>query len=527
MEDRYLLSTLTVLNNLDDGSSGSLRAEIAVANSGDTITFDQSLSGTTINLDPAKGELFINKDLNIVGLGAANLAISGQNQTRVLEFGNYYGTDTVSGLTIENGIPNDNYPGGGILIDGATVTVSGCTLSNDSAGAIYNTDSTLTVSGCTLSNNRGGGIRSVSSLGTLTVSDCTLTDNSAPGNSWGGGIFTGGTATVSGSKFFSNSAYGPGGGIENLGTMTVSDCTFSNNSAAQGGGISNLNPYDPTSLTVSGCTFTNNSALFGGAIFNGFYSSQVDISNSTLSNNSAVYQGGGIFNVSGCTVNVTDSTVCGNTAPWGADISNFGTETLTNSDVCIINQFSTTTTVTSSNSSSVFGQGVTFTAAVVAPAGASPTGTVSFFLDGSTPLATSTLNSSGQATLTTAGLSVGAHTITAVYSGDANNAGSTSAALSQTVLSAQQELSVIITQVQTMVTNGVLDSGNANALITKLNNAITSLNSGNTITGDNQLNAFINQTNAFVQSGKLDSTDAQTLVSDIDLAIGATLVKPI
>jgi hypothetical protein len=252
------------------------------------------------------------------------------------------------------------------------------------------------------------------------------------------------------------------------------------------------------------------------------------ISGSTLTGNSAGNRGGGI--AAAYNLIVTDSTVCGNFAgEFGDDIyDTSATVAVTNSDVCVINLASTTTTVTSSNSQSVLGQAVTFTATVSqnAPLPETATGTVTFLLDGSTSYGPITLNSTDQATITLVGLSVGTHTISATYSGDINTAGSTSALFTQTVLSAQQELSLIITQVQAMVTSGALDSGNANALTTKLNNAITSLNSGNTIAGDNQLNALIKQTNAFVKAGKLDSTDAQTLISDIDLAIDATLVSP-
>jgi hypothetical protein len=177
----------------------------------------------------------------------------------------------------------------------------------------------------------------------------------------------------------------------------------------------------------------------------------------------------------------------------------------------------------------VFGQGVTFTATVspLVFLGVAPTGTVTFLLDGSTPLGTSSLDSSGLAMLSVPKLSVGSHTITASYSGDPNFIANTSAAVTQTVLSAAQELGLIITQVTTMVTSGILDSGNGNALIVKLNNAISSLNQGNTTAGDNQLNAFINQTNAFLKSGKLDGADAQELITEIDLAIAAALVGPI
>jgi hypothetical protein len=41
LEDRWLPSTLTVMNNHDHGA-GSLRAEIAAAARGDTIVFDKS-----------------------------------------------------------------------------------------------------------------------------------------------------------------------------------------------------------------------------------------------------------------------------------------------------------------------------------------------------------------------------------------------------------------------------------------------------------------------------------------------------
>src|SRR5947209_18708959 len=67
LECRALPSTLTVLNNADSGDS-SLRAMLALASSGDTITFDPSLAGQTITL--TSGQLVIDKSLDIEGLGA-------------------------------------------------------------------------------------------------------------------------------------------------------------------------------------------------------------------------------------------------------------------------------------------------------------------------------------------------------------------------------------------------------------------------------------------------------------------------
>ena len=94
----------------------------------------------------------------------------------------------------------------------------------------------------------------------------------------------------------------------------------------------------------------------------------------------------------------------------------------------------TTTTLTSSINPSAIGQSVTFTATVSSQA-ASLTGSVSF-MDGSTVLggAPQLLNSTTRiATFTTTSLALGAHVITAVYSGDSTSATSTSASLSQIV----------------------------------------------------------------------------------------------
>ncbi|WP_162173465.1 Ig-like domain repeat protein [Pseudacidobacterium ailaaui] len=76
---------------------------------------------------------------------------------------------------------------------------------------------------------------------------------------------------------------------------------------------------------------------------------------------------------------------------------------------------------------STYGAGVTLTATVTAGA----TGTVTF-LDGTTPLGTGTI-SNAVAMISVAGLSPGTHTITATYSGDANNNGVTSTTLTQVV----------------------------------------------------------------------------------------------
>jgi YD repeat-containing protein len=81
------------------------------------------------------------------------------------------------------------------------------------------------------------------------------------------------------------------------------------------------------------------------------------------------------------------------------------------------------TALTESSTSTLYGQDVTFTATVssVAPSTGTPNGTVEFF-DGSTPLATKTL-SHGVATFVTSTLPVGSNTITATFTSSGGSYG--------------------------------------------------------------------------------------------------------
>ena len=89
----------------------------------------------------------------------------------------------------------------------------------------------------------------------------------------------------------------------------------------------------------------------------------------------------------------------------------------------------TSTALASNNNPSTLGQSVTFTATVT---GASPSGTVQF-MDGAGNLGSPVAVSGGVAQFSTSSLTAGTHPITAVYSGDANNATSTSPVVSQSV----------------------------------------------------------------------------------------------
>ena len=198
-----------------------------------------------------------------------------------------------------------------------------------------------------------------------------------------------GTSATSAADQFTYASSGP--------TIT----SISPNSGPAAGGIS---------VTISGANFSGATAVrFGGTAAGAF--SVVSSTQITATSPAGIG-----------TVDVTVTTVGGTSAPTAADRFSFvvpGSATT---------PAGTTTALSSSQNPSSVGQPVRFTATVT---GLAPIGTVTFF-DGGTQFGTATL-AAGTASLTTASLSTGSHAITARYSGDTNNAASTSSALLQTV----------------------------------------------------------------------------------------------
>jgi hypothetical protein len=117
----------------------------------------------------------------------------------------------------------------------------------------------------------------------------------------------------------------------------------------------------------------------------------------------------------------------------GSPLFNSSTSSVVNQVITgTITPAATTTAVVSNNNPSTLAQTVMFTATVTSTTAGTPTGTVSF-MDGTITLGTGSLNGSAMATLQTSLLAVGSHSITAVYGGDTNFAGSTSLVLTQVV----------------------------------------------------------------------------------------------
>jgi hypothetical protein len=251
-------ATLTVTSTADSGA-GTLRAALKSSRNGDMINF--AVTGTIVL---TSGELAVSKNVRILGPGPGNLAVNGNQASRVFEIASGT-TVTIAGLTITNGV---------------AIRQRSSSVSDDGAGI--------------LNNNA-----------TLTVSNCVLTGNSA-GN-YGGGIcgFASGTPSKPGSA-----------------TLTVVNCTLSANTARIGAGLGNL-PYSGSSvtLTVANSTLNGNTAEQGGGGIANDPGGQVTLKNSTLSGNSVAlnggFNGGGVENFGGI-VTITSSTLTGNSVGGGS-----------------------------------------------------------------------------------------------------------------------------------------------------------------------------------------------------------------
>ena len=126
----------------------------------------------------------------------------------------------------------------------------------------------------------------------------------------------------------------------------------------------------------------------------------------------------------------------------------------------------TSTAVSSSVNPSTVGQSVTFTAHVAATSGSGAvTGSVRFF-DGATQIGQTSLDGSGDAAMSTSGLSQGSHSITAAYQGSSTFDVSTSATLTQVVDAAPNQPPTAVNDPSyTVLEDGSLNVNSGNGVL--------------------------------------------------------------
>lgn len=211
--------------------------------------------------------------------------------------------------------------------------------------------------------------------------------------------------------------------------------------ATHGRGIWEITTSKPTITMVSS---SQNPSTFGQSVtFTAVVSSNLGTPTGAVQFKDGSSNMGAPVTLSGGSASITTASVSGGThtitATYSGD-ANFADSAGT-LPTQTVNQASSTIAVVSNGNPSVFGQSVAFTANISTTGPATPTGTVQF-KDGGNDLGFPVTLSGTTATLATSVLSLGVHTLTAVYSGDTNFTGSTGSLPTQTVNQANSTTAV-------------------------------------------------------------------------------------
>lgn len=363
-----VLSSLVVDRLIDDVDNNfspgnlSLREAIAYIDTSGTITFAPALTGGTITL--ALGELGVDRSMTIQGLGANNLAVSGNNTFRVFNISGIGTAVTLNGLTIRDGLAPF---GGGIFTSGGSLTILNSAFQNNRAvgangangsslgagggggggaglgGALYIAGGTVAVNNSTFATNQAiggnGGIgfpNNGSFNGTGGVGGGPAGGaGGAPGATGGTGGFAsgggggGGSGSVGGAGGTGGFGGGGGGGGGRTGGFSGlpggaggfgggSGAQGDSSAAAGGGGGAGLGGAifaGAGTLTLTNTTFGNNSVTGGTGGFSGFGSAP---------GRNGLGSGGAIFAYTGATVTLNSSTISNHAGAFeGGGIYNF------------------------------------------------------------------------------------------------------------------------------------------------------------------------------------------------------------
>ena len=265
-----LLSSVSFAADFNVATTQEFRAALSSsAGNGESDTINLA-AGTYKTSDDGLGTfVFLDNedfDLTIEGVGAGATILSGDNQSRVIQF-DVVGWDAsvvIKKLSVSEGfMKSPSEPIGGGIYSSEKIFLVNCVLQNNEA-------------------SQGGGLY-VIATGMITIEDSILQNNKAGS----GGAFYSDFAPVviKGSHFISNEGSGSGGALYitgGTGGTEITDSTFTSNSSKFGGAIrlpSNGN------FSVKSSVFSNNSAESYAAMGVGQRTGTVSIINSIFYGN--------------------------------------------------------------------------------------------------------------------------------------------------------------------------------------------------------------------------------------------------
>lgn len=83
----------------------------------------------------------------------------------------------------------------------------------------------------------------------------------------------------------------------------------------------------------------------------------------------------------------------------------------------------------------------------------------------------------------------------------------------------EEQVQVLIDEIEELVNSDVIGNGEANSLISKLSNALASIDRDNTNAANGQLGAFVNQIESLIESNQIESEIGQLLIDAVELIV--------
>ena len=272
----------------------TIQAAISAALNGDTVQVAPGTYVERLN--------FLGKPIRVISeQGPQVTIIDGGYGGPVVTFASGESLQSVlSGFTVRNGSASFSAAlrGGGIRIEYSSPTVTGNTITNNSAvdggGGISSSFGSPLIQGNTITSNSqtigfsggvgGGGIAIVGS------SSAQVLNNNISNNSWnsssGGGVslFAAGTPKFQNNSITNNSAYSQGGGfyIVNQSDAAIIQNLIIGNSAAVGGGVYWSVPYGARGPFLVNNTISGNNGPQGSGVFADGFDAQAELVNNIV-----------------------------------------------------------------------------------------------------------------------------------------------------------------------------------------------------------------------------------------------------
>ncbi|MDR1618874.1 MAG: right-handed parallel beta-helix repeat-containing protein [Treponema sp.] len=228
-------------------------------------------------------------------------------------------------------VSNSAKDGGGIFNNGGAslfqnIIVEENWTSGNGSGIYNGSKSTFFNINVRRNESKGGSGIGIFNAGILEMTNAAIVDNKlVAGGPQGGGLYNGGTASLSNTTISGNTAAN-GGGIHNRGNLIMANVVINGNEASYGGGLTNQDVEDGSAAAMlTNVTLAGNTSTYGGGIYNDYEGSaeaagakngsiNLILTNVRITGNSGngIYNNYWRFGGTGINLTLNNTTIAGN-----------------------------------------------------------------------------------------------------------------------------------------------------------------------------------------------------------------------